>query len=253
MIPFKNNIPTMLGISKDADHAIAAALKSDTSLEDAVTRLSWHFKIRIRFDHPLQLRKLKGFKTNSTHTFSRFFVSENGHLCYAPTSRGKWGHRLPLAQLGVEYLELLRNNHEFKSYDEFKARFDPRFIKEVGIQSLWNSKSSQHGGQYNRGDFKKLGKQGKRLMKRFLQNFTNIDTVPSTARERSGLFQQSNSTPIKVYSEKHHTDHRLGRDISISYQSNSPYLYYSSEYMGCGNGDYGLIVNESTYLYLERD
>lgn len=35
--------------------------------------------------------------------------------------------------------------------------------------------------------------------------------------------------------------------------SNCPYVYYSSEHMGCLNGRYGLIANRNEYLWLEDD
>ena len=43
---------------------------------------------------------------------------------------------------------------EFKGIEEFAKRFDKRFITLEQINKLWNSKSAQHGGKYNKKDFR---------------------------------------------------------------------------------------------------
>jgi len=256
MLPL-NNLPCMIGTDPNADAAIAETLSGSLSLEESLARLSRYFLVRIHFHQPISTRRLRGFKTGNSHTFRCLFVSDQGNFCYGLKRRSRKGYVFQTHASNIKEVELLpldNNPSQFKSYEEFKARFDPRFIKEEGIKSLWNSTSGQHGGKYNRSDFRKMGKTGLRVMRRFLLNFTNINDEP----KQTYPYHQSNlwperKEPVWVYSEKHHTDHRLGRDISISYQSNSPYLFYSSEYQGCCNGDYGLIVNKNTYLYLEKD
>lgn len=240
----------MIGIGKDLDDFIAKALDGSLSLEETLFRLSHFAPVRISFHHPVNLRFMRGYKTNDTHVFKCLFISNRNNFCYGYKKNARRGHVLSLAD--IKSFELIpKPKSEFTSYEEFKARFDPVYITEDGIKSLWNSKSNQHGGKYNRSDFKKIGKVGKQVMKRFLQHFIDINT-PHHSCTKSNLYPERKED-VWVHTEKYYTDHKLGRDISISYQSNSPYLFYSSEYMGCGNGDYGLIVNESTYLYLERD
>jgi len=251
MLP-KNNLPCMLGTSTDADDAIAAALDGSLSLEEALSRLSLYFLIRVHFHHPVNLRFLRGYKESNIHTFRCLFISNRGNFCYGYKKNSHSGCPLSLRE-DIKEIEFLSNIPlEFSSYEKFKARFDPRFIKEEGIKSLWDSKSGQHGGKYNKGDFKSIGKQGLRLMKRFLNHFEDINkpNKETPPYHKSSLWPDQT---VWVYSEKYYTNHQLGRDISISYQSNSPYIYYSSEYKGCSNGHYGLIVNENTYLYLEKD
>ena len=246
----RNNLPCMIGISERTDEYIAATLNGSLSLEAALARLSWFFAVKITFRHPRNLRHLRGWKDSATHLFRCFFISDLDNFCYGYKRISRRGHPISLAD-AIEITFIHEEPKEFASYEQFKARFNLRFIKEEGIKSLWNSKSGQHGGKYNRNDFKKIGKVGKQVMKRFLNRYIDINT-PHPSCSKSNLYPERQED-VWVHTEKHHTDHRLGRDISISYQSNSPYLYYSSEYMDCGNGDYGLIVNESTYLYLEKD
>lgn len=52
------------------------------------------------------------------------------------------------------------------------------------------------------------------------------------------------------------TMHHLGRDLSISLETGSDgkfRAYFSSEFMGCGNGDYWLLLNPTTAIYYEAD
>ena len=44
-----------------------------------------------------------------------------------------------------------------------------------------------------------------------------------------------------------------GRDISISHQTNIDCVFWSSEFPGCGNGDYYIVANEKEVIFLERD
>jgi len=52
------------------------------------------------------------------------------------------------------------------------------------------------------------------------------------------------------------TNHHRGRDLSISCETGSDgkfRAYFSSEYMGCGNGDYWLLLNPTTAIFYETD
>lgn len=52
------------------------------------------------------------------------------------------------------------------------------------------------------------------------------------------------------------TNHHRGRDLSISTEIGEDgkfRAYFSSEYMGCGNGDYWLLLNPTTAIFYETD
>ena len=52
------------------------------------------------------------------------------------------------------------------------------------------------------------------------------------------------------------TDHHSGRDLTIRVTPNGDGTVtarFDSEYMGCGNGDYWLLLNPTTAVYYERD
>lgn len=53
-----------------------------------------------------------------------------------------------------------------------------------------------------------------------------------------------------------YTDHQLGRDLKISTEIGKDgkfRAFFSSEYMGCGNGDYWLLLNPTTAIFYETD
>ena len=58
------------------------------------------------------------------------------------------------------------------------------------------------------------------------------------------------------FSWRKYTYHRSGRDLSISTEIGEDgkfRAYFSSEYAGCGNGDYWLLLNPTTAIFYETD
>lgn len=251
MLP-DNNLPTLLGIDKNADAVIAAAISGEISLGDSLARLSPWFLVRAWFSRPVQVWKPRRVNTwVEEYLFRYFFMSTQGRLCYAPRRNPRKGfafhetHLITKLEFVPESTEKKKQN--FKSFEDFKKKFDLRFIKEDQILKLWNEKSNQHGGQYNRKDFRKIGKRGKEVMKRFLRTFTSI-------HEKNRFYHESQyDDGVWVFSERYQSSHRLGRDISICHQTNCPHVFYSSEYHMCGNGRYGIVANEKEFLWLEDD
>jgi hypothetical protein len=181
---------------------------------------------------------LSGSHTVSEYTFSKFF-NNNGQcgICYVPTRSGRHGYYFPLSKV-VRYEPLINSFKEdrFSTYEDFKKKFDRFFITEDEIQKLWNQKSCQHGKQYCPSDFHRLGPRGREVLVRFMRRFKGIEA-------------DINSEIYETYTTLHH----FGRDVKISHGTNLPYVYYSSEFQGCGNGRYGLLANKNEFLWLEDD
>lgn len=60
----------------------------------------------------------------------------------------------------------------------------------------------------------------------------------------------------KEYKWNRNTYRHTGRDLSLSTRLCDDGVFrawFSSEYMGCGNGDYYLLINPTTAIYYERD
>lgn len=246
MIP--NNLPTLMGISDSMDQAIEAALK-ESSLENQLVAASRAARIRVHLAQPMTLRtyaRRRPSPPRTTHTISRLFKS--GNTVCVTRINGRYGYPIPTTFLeSIKSWEAIPRGDSrlFSSYKQFKRRFDTRFITEDEIKRLYNSKSSQHGGHYRPSDFKKLGRQGRAVMERFLKKFKDVHTVTP--------FHTKRDEGYSILRESYNSWHHAGRDITISHQSNLEWIYYASEFHGCGNGRYGLIANETTYLWLEDD
>ena len=130
-------------------------------------------------------------------------------------------------------------------YEKFKRKFDSRFITPQEIKRLWNGTSAQHGGKYNFNDFRHIGSRGLEVLRKFMRLFKGVNEGGG-----AGYIQKDG---YSILSERYFCYHNLGRDITITHQTNLPWVTYSSEYHNCSNGRYGLIANEKEYLWLEDD
>jgi len=185
------------------------------------------------------------WKEVKVYTFKGFYY--NGSLYYKKSKRGRFGYPITFLDKIKKWELVLKGmeSDKFKNYETFRKKFDTRFITEIEIEKLWKGRSNQHGGQYRPSDFKQMGPRGREVMKRFITHFTDV-----TNPDKSAYRETSYGTYL---SERYHSSHHTGRDISISHNIECPYVHYSSEYQGCGNGSYGLVANKRTWLHLEDD
>lgn len=261
-----------LAVGLEAGDAVEKVLKSpdpkdsyttDIIMAHNLAALGKYFKIKIWFTEPVKVYvfpyKKKAddgtvwkhyCKKVQEHIFSGFFLK--GYLYYKLKVDGRKGYRFDFFDKIEKWEIVLKSNksrsynsYDFKDYEAFKRKFDPRFITEDEIKKLWNSKSGQHGERYNKKDFHRIGPRGLEVMKRFLTKFKNV-----TKPDKSIYRETSYGTYL---SERYDSYHHAGRDISISHNIECPYVHYSSEYSGCGNGRYGLVANPREFLWLEDD
>jgi len=249
-IPVPANLVNLIGESNGLDAVIEQIIRNknqtDEDVQNNLCVLGRYKKIKVKFTEPQQIVTGHRWKQVTEHVFNGFFRGKVC-LCYLLKSGGKTGYRFPSLHLVESYEPVISALKEFASLAEFKKKFDTRFITETEIEKLWNSKSSQHGGKYNKDDFHRIGRRGLEVMQEFLRFFKGVNDGGGPGyikREEDGY-----SIRNKRYLSYHH----LGRDISISHQTNLSYVYYSSEYSGCSNGRYGLVANEREFLWLEDD
>lgn len=239
-------------------NAVLKALSDPDKLEDNLACLGRQFKIDVRFKEPVRIR-INRYKEKEVtrHTFAGFFREGGiGMLCYA-TRRSQHGtltgfHTDSVMMSKVEGYDLVDDivKDEFKTYEQFARRFDRRFITEDGIKKLWAGTSSQHGGKYKPSDFHAIGPKGRRVVRNFMLKFVGIDAITPSAFYTGVNDENGTHYNLRVCER---ADWHTGRDISISHTIGFPWVYYSSEYAGCGNGRYGLLATERTFLWLEDD
>jgi hypothetical protein len=226
-----------------------------TDLQTNLVELSRYWKIRVWFSTPVEVRiTSRRVKKTNVHIFARFFDGNLHGICYQVNR--KYRHGYPIGdwlRLIVKYEPVFEMfDDEFKSYEQFRAKFDLYFITEEQIQSLWNGTSSQHGGKYRKSDFHRIGRKGKTALNEFLRFFKGISKGADVIGGAPGYMLE---TEGKYFILRKHlgSSHHFGRDITISHQTNIDTVFYSSEFYGCGNGRYGLLANRNEFLWIEDD
>jgi hypothetical protein len=256
VVPIPKNLLEMTGVSLDsgATAVIERILGGQTDLRTNLLELSWYWKVRVWFSSPVEVQITKRrTKTTDVHIFPRFFRSTNGAFCYMVSRGHRSGyHFWGLDKMIVKYEPVFEQqfDDQFKSYEQFKRKFDLHFITEAEVQSLWNGTSGQHGGKYRKSDFRRIGSHGKRCLDNFLRFFKGISNggdLPGYRLETDGQYFILREH-VSAWGNKH-----FSRDITISHQTNIDYVYYASEFHGCGNGRYGLLANKNEFLWLEDD
>ena len=264
------NIPLVIGSATEwQKKALRTCIDDPTNLHTCLPALGNHWPVKIGFKEPVIIERIKRWVTiketdgyrsrkcvhtaeGTEHVFKGFFA-KGDRIFYTMKSNSRTGYLLPPLSLieGYEILVDNKNTKEFKSLEEFKRKFDPRFISEELISTLYKEKSAQTGARYNKSDFKSISKVGKEVLNRFLSQFTDINCTDKT-------HYQSSTFDDKTYyslSKKHYSNGTggCGRDINISHTFGIDRVHYSSEYPGCGNGTYGILANKHQYLWLEND
>ena len=246
--------------------------KGQVDLKANLLDLSKYWKVKVWFDREIDIRiqqhkvftkkdedgwrhyLYKSHVHTNTHIFHRINTSTDGTLIHATSkaSRRQW-YYFPCLDWVVKYEPVIEKDRdqEFKSYEQFKAKFDPFFITEAEIQKLWNETSNQHGGRYKPSDFHNIGPRGKGVLKDFLRNFKGISSTDPNAFL---AYHPYSETSKELYLDAYYkTYSHLGRDIKIEHRAGLGFVWYSSEYSGCGNGRYGILASEKKFLHVEDD
>ena len=229
------NLPLLIGnVTEKQNAAIEKVIKADSlSFQEILLCLGSCFRLKVWFKEPVTLqtiwRKIKlsetswqriNTRTSDVHIFPGLFM-HGSSLCYKFTKSGRHGYYFPDLKLIEKYEIVIENQNKFESYEAFKKKFDPMFITEDQIKKFWNSKSSQHGGQYKPSDFHKIGPKGKRCLKLFLSAFEGVNNAPN--------IHYMDGTDTKVLTMRSSATGCNGRDITISHSANQSIVFYSSE------------------------
>ena len=248
------DLPKLLGTIKNKDNEkfLEERLKNGAGALDPewiIKTLGRVFPLQITFSEPVPLVVNRRYVTKTEHVFANFGTASSGYgLIYVPRRGARRGYHFGVDLLSkvVSVEPVLDKPDEFKSFDRFKSRFDSRFITDAEVQSLWNGKSAQHGGKYTPSDFHGLSRTGLRVVEKFLQRFKSVtEPTPFYSGEPPRLRE--------AYISSGRQSSAFGRDISVEHMAGKPFVWWSSEYPGCGNGRYGILANEKTFLWLEDD
>jgi hypothetical protein len=256
------NAAMLVGCLSENQRLIAEkVLKGGQTLHENLLELRY-WKIKMWFKKPTSvvLNCRRHSEPKLQHIFHKFGRTEHGSLIYMPRkSRVRFGFYFSevagYEDGNVDRYDVIfpKPANEF-TFEKFKAKFDMRFVTEARLQELWSGKSGQTGCQYARSDFRHIGREGKWVLERFLKRFTNVastDTTHYLCSDREGC--EKNYRLYEFHTSSGRQSSRFGRDIKIEHLLGNSLVWYSSEFPGCGNGSYGMLVNEKTWLHLEDD
>ena len=249
-----DNLPTALGYNKELDRLIALVLSNMDRASDYMVALSTYMDIRVTYltDFTIRARKrhtAEGFSTrqfrNKVHVYKKLFNSSSDNICYCKENALS-GY--PIYPNQIESWEPQIKKIYFRNFEEFKKRFDLKFITEGAIKDLWDRGSGMHDGGYTKRDFRRISKNGKLVIKRFLENFEGIH--PDTPNTWGDAYQKSS---FGHYGVLHNSYVGTNRAIRIEHSTQSPYVHYTNERSTGGRERHGLLVNKNTYLWVEDD
>lgn len=211
---------------------------------------SYKTKLRLTFIKPMHIPTGACHKSKSKHkTMDFHFWVSNGIVRRFKRGGSQGYHLHEDIYANIASWEVIVVDDSM-SFEEFKKKFDMRFITEKELKLTWNNKSPQHGGAYKKTDFKSMSKRGKDLLDTFLTWFDSV-TIP-TEHYETGQFP---TTSTKDLLREHYTPWggRRGRTISIEHHYPRPYVVYSTEDVQGGREKCCLIANKNEVLHLEND
>jgi hypothetical protein len=244
-----NNISLLIG--KGHDNIVRDVLEHLDQPEMNIIRLSKAFHIHIVFTQPVSIR-LNRHKTITVkeHTFKAPFFMSGSSICYLLRKGGRKYYYLPVSN--IDYYEPIPSSaDQFNCYEDFKKMFDPFFIEESQILSLWNSTSAQHGEKYKPSDFKKLNKSARSALRMFLINFKGIDNTDKSFYTKRIIGNKEYYNLSGNYYGSGNSN--SSRDTRISHQFGMSWVGYTSEVFGGGPNTNGIIASKSKYLWTEND
>jgi hypothetical protein len=271
-IPTPENLPLLIGrLEESKGEALKALFSGTLDLPHILCTLGNLCKVQVWWSEPVTVygiarwgkwqlgedgRKTKtkstGKKEGPVHVFNGFFLN-NDSLCYKFKRDGCHGQYMPHMDKIVKYepvIDEIKEN-KFKSYEQFKSKFELFFIGEDLIKQLYSENSSQHGGRYTPSDFHRIGPAGREALRSFMSSFQGVSNANTTT---PGYYRRGE--PGKEYyclDGRHTANRHPGRDITIGHTIGLNRVYYSSEFFKCGNGRYGLLANKTEFLWTEDD
>jgi len=240
-----DNIPLLMG--KGHDNIVRDVLANPEQPVMNIYRLSQAFHIKVIFKEPitLQLNRRKVKQNVKEHIFKNPFFIRHQYVWYPYKKNGNNGEILPVSK--IESYEPIPNSiDQFDCYEQFRDMFDPFFIEEDLIRSLWDSNSAQHGERYKPSDFKSLSSNARSALRMFLINFKGINKTDKDIFTKRVIGGKDYYTLSGSY-------YGLNKDIRISHQFGTSCVGYKSEVSGGGSNTNGIIATKSKYLWTEND
>ncbi len=191
---------------------------------------------------------------NVTKFKCRFFVGTNGFFCIQPLRRKRSGYRCGLTNEEILSLVEVGDEKTPKSYDVMQNAqlllkkihgFAWRELKEKLQKAV-----DENNPELLSSEYMLMGKVKYRNIVKDIEKYDSYSKTEILA----GIKKAFDS--CEEYRWSHNTYRHTGRDLSLSVKpqpDGSVLAWFQSEFMGCGNGDYYLLINPTTAIFCERD
>lgn len=171
----------------------------------------------------------------------KFFVSDAGVIAYLSGRQKRRGYAFPIYDKISSVVEVKKK----ECTDIGNAKRILKLIhKNVWVDIQDEMKNVINGGEITQEfEWHWRGKLNIKNITKYL--------YPSEKMRLKRAFENK-----ERFTWRKDTTHHAGRDLSISCEIGADgkfRAFFSSEYMGCGNGDYWLLLNPTTAIYYERD
>lgn len=173
----------------------------------------------------------------------KLFISTNDSICYMIGRQKRRGYLFPIYDTISTMVETTPKKKEYTAIDNAKT-----ILKKIHTNA-WDDLKEQMKNVIN----------GNTPEQDFEWHFQGKLRFKNVAKLMSPHYQELLKQAFenkKEFRWSYNTMHHAGRDLSISTEIGTDgkfRAFFSSEYMGCGNGDYWLLLNPTTAIYYERD
>jgi len=183
----------------------------------------------------------------------RFFISTGGLLCIQPLRRKRSGFRAGLLIQSIASIKELGEPIK-KEYDVLQ---NAKTLLKKMHPNAWDELRERLQSAVDTNDASKLQSEymlhGKVKYRNIVKDIEKYNGYSKTQilNAITKAFENKES-----YRWSHNTNGGGGRDLSLSVEPKEDGIlraYFSSEFMGCGNGDYYLLINPTTAIFNERD
>ncbi len=173
----------------------------------------------------------------------KLFVSSYGTIGYLSGNQKRRGYPFPIYDEIKEFVDITKKPKVYNDIDNAKSilkKIHPNAWIELqeSLKNIINGESIDTDFEYHfRGELK-------------FKNVSKYLNEHEAERLKSAF---ENKTE---FNWRRDTMHHSGRDLSIytRFGSDGHFRgYFNSEYMGCGNGDYWLLLNPTTAIFYETD
>jgi hypothetical protein len=186
----------------------------------------WEDKVKVKFSEPVEVVKRQKRITGTEFTL-KFFDSVQGSFCYAFNKRT--GYPVPYQMINnIVSMEPIEQKNEEDEKDKL-------------IKSILNS---THENIWNYDGYEELLRNSYSSLKK--RSLTSI--IPQYVRE-----QIKNAMDNKKDYSWSQCGQKRDYSISVKFDDGVGRAWFSSEYSGCGNGDYYILINPTTATLKETD